>query len=173
MSRGDFRFSGPCLPSLPPWGGNLLWTQNMPENDGSTCDDKGNKEFLQEAEQEITDRLEIEKKKKNLKITGLITLYLSPSYGLSIPPSLPISFLFHFFFCWRLLVSNNQKPLSVGRISLAPLNAPYSPFSSLVHWTRATCMCLCMCVFVVGDGQLSVHVHMCMLQVTCMHVHVH
>lgn len=53
----------------PPWplegeGGGLLWTQNMPENDGGTSDDKGNKELPQTAEREITDRLEIEKKKK-------------------------------------------------------------------------------------------------------------
>lgn len=45
MSREDLRFSGPCLPSWPPLRENLLWTQNMPGNDGSTCDDKGNKEF--------------------------------------------------------------------------------------------------------------------------------
>lgn len=44
-------------------GGNLLWTQNTPENDGATSDDKGNKELLQTAEREITDRLEMEKKK--------------------------------------------------------------------------------------------------------------
>lgn len=47
---------------LAPWGGYLLWTQNTEANDGSTSDDKGNKELPQTAEREITDRLEMEKK---------------------------------------------------------------------------------------------------------------
>lgn len=93
----------------------------------------------------------------------------------SLHPSIPTHLfpLLVIFFCWRLLVSNNQKPLSVGRISLAPpSNAPptHSPFSSLAHWTRAMCMCLCMCVCVCCGGMGSwacVCTRVCMLQVAC------
>lgn len=52
---------------LAPFGEEkLLWTHNTEtnENDGSTSDDKRNKELPQTTEWEITNRLEMEKKKK-------------------------------------------------------------------------------------------------------------
>lgn len=62
-SRFESQWSMSALLAPSGGGGNLLWTQNTPENDGATSDDKGNKELLQTAEREITDRLEMEKKK--------------------------------------------------------------------------------------------------------------
>lgn len=83
---------------LAPLGGNLLWTQNTEtnENDGSTSDDKGNKELPQTAEWEITNRLEMEKKKKKKSENHWVnnTLYLYPLHTPSTPPSLPIFSLF-------------------------------------------------------------------------------
>jgi len=78
----------------------------MPENDESTYDDKGNKEFPRTAEQEITDRLEMKRRgEKNQKITGLITHYLSPRMP---PPSLPISSLFFTAgVCWSAIIKNH------------------------------------------------------------------
>lgn len=126
--------------------------------------------MLQTAEREITDRLEMEKKEKNLKITGVNnTLYLYPP-TCPLHPSIPTHLfpLLVFFFCWRLLVSNNQKPLSVGRISLAPPQRP--PLSLLqlspldqgdVYVVVHVCVCCGGWVVVRACAQ------MCMLQVAC------
>lgn len=79
------------------------------------------------------------------EICGLITNSISAPAWPSIPPSLLISSLH--FFCWRLLVSNNQKPLSVDRISLAP--PPSMPQLSLFQLSP------------LDQGDVFVHVCAC------------